>query len=111
MVTAYYFKEWNHFMMDFHTHRAIEIMYVMSGKCIVEVENERLEIRSHQFVLIDSRIPHRLIVNRQHPCRMLNVEFLLTNSKENFPSLSELIAESDEWKQAFNEAKSYYLLK
>lgn len=111
MVTAYYFKEWDHFMMDFHTHRAIEIMYVMSGKCIVEVESDRLEIRSHQFVLIDSTIPHRLIVNNQQPCRMLNVEFILTNTGKNFPPLYELIADSDEWKQAFTEAKSYYLLK
>lgn len=110
-VTAYYFKEWNGFEMDFHTHRAIEIMYVISGECLVEIDSVPLLMKKNQFVLIESRVPHRLIVEKGKPCRMLNIEFALEDAKREFPTLHQLMNESFELKEFTEEGKPYYYLK
>lgn len=102
-VTAYYFKEWNGFEMEFHTHRAIEIMYVMSGDCLVEIDSVSLKMKKNQFVLIDSQVPHRLIVKKDKPCRMLNVEFALIDKERDYPTLYELMKESIELQEYTKE--------
>ncbi|MFS0882353.1 AraC family transcriptional regulator [Metabacillus niabensis] len=110
-VTAYYFKEWDGFYMPFHTHVAIEIMYVMSGECTVEVKQEGFKMKKNQFILIDSYVPHRLVVEKDKPCRMLNLEFALTESHRTFPSLCELAKESDELYELLKYEQAYHLLK
>lgn len=98
--------------MGFHKHGAIEIMYVMSGECLVEIESQQLIMKKNQFVLIDSKVPHRLIVEKGKPCRMLNVEFILTDdTKRNYPTVYELSEESEELKELFKGEKTYYYLK
>ena len=110
-VTAYYFKEWNGFEMEFHTHRAIEIMYVMSGDCLVEIDSVSLKMKKNQFVLIDSQVPHRLIVKKDKPLRMLNVEFALIDKERDYPTLYELMKESIELQEYTKEGKAFYYLK
>jgi AraC-like DNA-binding protein/mannose-6-phosphate isomerase-like protein (cupin superfamily) len=39
-VYAYYFRQWADYTMSFHTHASVEIMYVLSGKCRVEVARD-----------------------------------------------------------------------
>ncbi|MHA7964029.1 AraC family transcriptional regulator [Paenibacillus sp. CAU 1782] len=39
-VFAYYFKQWADYTMSFHTHASVEIMYVLSGKCRIEVARD-----------------------------------------------------------------------
>ncbi|MFC4387908.1 AraC family transcriptional regulator [Gracilibacillus marinus] len=109
-VTAYYFKEWTNFHMDFHTHDSIEIMYVISGECTVEVVDERLLMKKNQFVLINRKVPHRLIVGEK-PCRMLNLEFKLTNMHRKFPSLFELAEESRDLHELLTHAYTFHFLK
>ncbi|KAB7670774.1 helix-turn-helix domain-containing protein [Bacillus sp. B1-b2] len=110
-VTAYYFREWNGFHMPSHSHAAIEIMYVISGECLVEVKKEKLNLKKSQFILIDSQIPHKLIVNKDQPCRMLNIEFILTEMQRTFPTLYELAQENEELHELLTNKQSYYLLR
>src|SRR5690625_7358754 len=55
-VIAYYYKEWQDFQMPFHTHEAIEIMYVISGSCHVEVEQEMIPMKQGDMILIDANV-------------------------------------------------------
>ncbi len=78
-VTAYYFKRWNGYEMDFHRHDSMEIMYVIEGSCSVQTRDMRRRedgmLRRGELMLLDAGIEHRLIVDAAKGCRMLNVEF------------------------------------
>lgn len=110
-VTAYYFKEWDGFYMAYHTHSSMEIMYVISGECKVEVKTQEFQMKKHQFIFIDSEVPHRLIVEKNRPCRMLNLEFALTEMNRTFPTIYELAKESEELQELLAMNKTYHLLK
>lgn len=93
-VNAYYFMQWNGYEMDIHAHREIEIMYVIHGKCVIQTQGEMLTMNKGDFILIDSDIPHRLIVEKNQSCRMLNLEFVLQEDQIFTPSIHQL-AQSD----------------
>lgn len=95
-VHAYYFKEWSVNRMDHHTHDSTEIMYVMSGECLVALVGERggesrHPLRKGEFIVLNANVPHRLQVDRA--CRMLNVEFDLAAAGGVVPSLRRLAEE------------------
>lgn len=95
-VQAYYFKEWSAYRMDLHTHDSTEIMYVMSGECLVALDagsgRESVSaLRKGEFIVLNANVPHRLQVDRA--CRMLNVEFDLTAAEGVVPSLRRLAGE------------------
>src|SRR6266571_1834328 len=73
-VEAYYFREWQNFNMEIHTHKRIEIMYIINGHCTIEILGQTFNLKSGEFTLIDSEVNHRLLV-KEDPCRMLNIEF------------------------------------
>lgn len=109
-VAAYYFKQWEGFEMAYHSHREVEIMYVISGKCVVETLEQVIMMDKGSFILIDAYVEHRLIVEADKPCRMLNVEFnFAQRSIAAFPSLGEL-ASTDHALNALFEMKHSYLL-
>ncbi|WP_407270903.1 AraC family transcriptional regulator [Radiobacillus sp. PE A8.2] len=110
-VVAYYFKEWHGFQMGFHSHDAIEIMYVISGQCIVEVEDTVFHMRKGQYIFIDSEVPHRLFVDNTQSCRMLNLEFVLTQTSRTFPSIKHLATENESIKEFFKHNQLFILLK
>ncbi|OWR30778.1 AraC family transcriptional regulator [Saccharibacillus sp. O23] len=77
---AYYYKQWEAYRMDYHHHDSTEIMYLMTGSCIVDVigqggREERYTLKKGELILLDANVPHRLIVEEGVSCRMLNVEF------------------------------------
>lgn len=95
-VTAYYFKEWRGYEMDDHTHPTLEIMYVISGGCRVEVgpgaePRRAYGLKKGGFIFLDAAVPHRLIV--PDACRMLNVEFRFAEGTGGLPTVGELAAE------------------
>jgi AraC family transcriptional regulator, melibiose operon regulatory protein len=67
--------------MPYHSHNEIEIMYVIEGKCVVETATETVPMKKGDLILLDSNIPHRLVVDNENPCRMLNLEFFLQTKK------------------------------
>jgi AraC-like DNA-binding protein len=85
--------------MEFHTHPSVEIMYVISGECRIEIHAAPASLscghtlRRSDFMILDANVPHRLIVDERGPCRMLNVEFSMRERETALPSLRMLAKE------------------
>lgn len=110
-VVAYYFRQWNGFSMPFHTHKAIEIMYVVDGVCSIDTEESSFELKRNEFVFLDAHVPHRLTVDASRPCRMLNVEFEMVPLREAFVSLGILSREHPEWSAFLQAARAFRVLR
>lgn len=110
-IVAYYYKEWQNFHMPFHRHEAIEIMYVISGECSVAFKNEVIVMKKGQFIFIDSDVLHRLIVDGDQSCRMLNIEFVLTDKDGLYPSIKELAMENNDLAALLQAQKPYFMLR
>jgi len=110
-INAYYFKHWQPYEMAFHEHKDVEIMYVINGECIVETLTETFTLKKGDFILLDSNIPHRLIVAAGHSCRMLNVEFSFIESSGNFPSIKEIAQENTALSDFLHMDIPYIVLK
>lgn len=111
VAKAYYFKEWDGFSMHFHAHNAVEIMYVISGSCLVETENASLTMKKGELILLDADIRHRLQVEKGSPCRMLNIEFGFTPHDTFLPSFGDIVRNSDTMKQLLRSGKPYIFLR
>ncbi|WP_426448860.1 AraC family transcriptional regulator [Paenibacillus sp. S-38] len=109
-TVAYYSKQWNGFQMPFHTHRAAEIMYVISGECAVEFAEGREQLGKGDLILIDALVPHRLIVQEDTVCRMLNVEFVPGPKQGVFPSLRQLAEENEVLRAMLGRVRPYLVL-
>ncbi|MHA6485052.1 AraC family transcriptional regulator [Paenibacillus sp. strain BS8-2] len=102
LVYAYYYKQWSDYTMDYHTHDTLEIMYVITGECQIETRSALASspcsytLRRGEFMILDANVPHRLIVDKRGPCRMLNVEFTMQEQPTALPSLQSLGVE-DPW--------------
>lgn len=92
---AYYYKQWNNYSMSYHQHNSTEIMYLISGSCVVDVrsktgEEERFRLKRGELIILDANVPHRLMVEDGTPCRMLNVEFGFMEYTGVAPSIGKL---------------------
>ncbi|MGP4038436.1 AraC family transcriptional regulator [Gracilibacillus sp. D59] len=111
-AVAYYYKRWHEFEMDLHHHPAIEIMYVIDGKCQIEIDDRIVDMRKGQYIFIQSHVKHRLIIDKGHPCRMLNVEFILHSSKvTHYMSINQLFQTNPSLQTLFDQNERYFLLK
>ncbi|MHB1453840.1 MAG: AraC family transcriptional regulator [Saccharofermentanales bacterium] len=79
------------FQMKKHLHDRIEIMYVVSGSCIIDVifegELKQYTLYGSEFILIDSGISHSLAIHDDEVTRVLNVEMSLQSAR-NFSGTS-----------------------
>ncbi|MDM5336639.1 AraC family transcriptional regulator [Fictibacillus enclensis] len=110
-VVAYYFKEWSEFRMPPHRHDQVEIMYVIHGKCMVDVEGERILLKKNDLIFLDANIAHALTVEKHNPCRMLNVEFRFVKKGGPSPSIQILAAHDQTLSQMLNKRSPYLVLK
>lgn len=116
-VFAYYFKQWTDYTMSFHTHDSVEIMYVISGVCLIELdktassESRAMILKKGEFIILDANVPHRLIVDERGPCRMLNVEFDFRERLTTFPSMRQLSYEDRFVAKLVAEPSSYLFLR
>lgn len=97
---AYYYKQWSNYTMAYHQHNSTEIMYLISGSCVVEVRDESggdkpFRLKRGELILLDAGVPHRLIVEEGSSCRMLNVEFGFAEYGGVAPSVGRLAREED----------------
>lgn len=114
IASAYYYKQWIDFHMDFHVHESTEIMYVIDGKCKVEVKSsqdagEVMVLKKGEFVILDARTPHRLEVTS--PCRMLNVEFAVSPEDSALVSLEAASEHDPELQGLLLETASHIVLR
>lgn len=110
-VLAYYFKEWNDFHMTAHIHDRVEIMYVISGTCTVGVNNTTFGMKKGEFVLIDANVSHNLVVEKNCPCRMLNIEFTFEEKPFITPSYGEISMSSVSFKKFLREEEPFVILR
>ncbi|GIN70723.1 transcriptional regulator [Bacillus sp. J14TS2] len=110
-INAYYFKQWDGYEMDFHAHKEVEIMYVIDGKCTVELLKEAFSLKKGDFILLDAHMPHRLIVGSGTPCRMLNIEFTFRLKMARVPSIQDLVNENDVFSRFLSLNEGYLILK
>lgn len=77
-IERYYAVNYPFYTMDFHAHSEWEIMYVAYGRakisCMEKDEEKTYELREGEYILIAGNVPHRLTVEKENPCRMLNLE-------------------------------------
>jgi len=110
-VVAYYYKHWDGYQMAFHSHVAVEIMYVISGKCTVFTDTDALRLTKGDAILLDSGVPHRLWMETDASCRMLNAEFIFEPRKGAFPSLAETAAEEPALGRLLAEARPHLVVR
>src|SRR3954471_2355924 len=110
-VVAYYYKQWDNYNMPFHAHNQVEIMYVIEGHGCVEIEGESLSMKKGEFIIIDAEVPHRLLVEKGSPCRMLNIEFRFHERKGFFPSMKDFAEEDQAFARLLKMNAPYILLK
>ncbi|WP_208589809.1 helix-turn-helix transcriptional regulator [Gracilibacillus suaedae] len=111
-AVAYYYKRWHEFEMELHHHDAIEIMYVIDGKCQIEIDDRVVQLRKGQYIYIHSNVKHRLNIDKDHPCRMLNVEFILHSNKITpYISIERLFQTQPSLQSLFDQSERYFLLK
>lgn len=111
-VKAFYFREWDNFKMDaFHTHDRVEIMYVISGSCIINVKDFQVKFKKSDFILIDADVPHQLLVDKNNPCRMLNIEFAFKERQNILPSVMDLVSNVKEIASMLTMKCNYFILK
>ncbi len=108
-IAAYYYKEWKDYHMVPHSHNQIEIMYVISGACVIETMGIPLTLEKGDFILIDAGVFHGLEVDKDMRCRMLNIEFTFVKSVTSVPSIGQLAKEMPLF-AAFLKAKQSHLL-
>jgi AraC family transcriptional regulator, melibiose operon regulatory protein len=110
-VVAFYYKQWNDFNMPYHKHNSVEIMYVISGKCKVNTVNDHYSMRKGDFIFIDANVLHNLFVDKDSPCRMLNIEFIFEKKAAKFPSIKDLEQGNPALASLLARARPYILLR
>ncbi|MBO9597001.1 MAG: AraC family transcriptional regulator [Cohnella sp.] len=114
-IFAYYYKQWNGYRMGFHRHDSTEIMYVIQGNGVVEIEQPQagvphvVKLQKGEFIVIDANVPHRLIVDQS--CRMLNVEFGFADHAGAFPSIREVAGEEEALSGLLSSPAPYFTLQ
>ena len=109
-ILYYYFREWNDFSVE-HSHNRVEIMYVLKGRCTVEVCGKLVQMKNGDFIFIDANVEHRLLVDKADSCRMLNIEFGFTGESSFLPTFSETCSNSKVLMDFIALSKSYVVLK
>lgn len=110
-INFYYFKQWDDFRMSFHEHNSVEIMYVITGQCQVDAATDTFALKKGDFILLDANVSHRLIVEKNNPCRMLNIEFVFVDKKSSFPTLKQLAEGSQALTEWLSKDTPYVVLK
>ncbi len=122
-VDGYYAKKWDSHDMPMHNHGRIEMMYVVTGLCYIYVATnfppdnnqnlmvEELKLREGEFVFLDSGVGHRLVIEKENPCYLLNIEFTLNKAS---PALSSStikdLYESSENMRKFTKKELPYIV-
>lgn len=106
-VKAYYSKTWKDYQMEPHCHIACELMYVFSGKCLVTYQDGEAEMRSGDYIFLDSNIPHALITTAAG-CTMLNVEFTLEEPND-FYTVQRLMNSSVYFREMIRKKKPVFV--
>ena len=109
-IAAYYLKNWENYRMQFHKHDMVEIMYVIKGKCTIDVKQDKFMLVSGDMILVDANVAHRIIMGEGEQCRMLNIEFNFERD-DTMPSIGMLVGRGFLETKLFGKAQEYIIFK
>lgn len=72
-VEACYSWTWTDYHMTQHSHDRAEIMYLLRGKCCIQIGQDEVRLHVGEFIYIAAGVSHALQVDGS--CYMVNVEF------------------------------------
>lgn len=76
-IGYYYKKKFENFIMKaYHSHDDIEIMYVLSGQCVVSTPMGRKILETGQFIVLGKGVPHALSADKAD---ITNLEFFMNH--------------------------------
>ncbi|HBM74603.1 MAG TPA: hypothetical protein DD429_03510 [Clostridiaceae bacterium] len=67
-------------MDNFHSHEAVEIIYVIDGQGFMEFHNKAVRILKNNCLIISSEMPHRFYVENNTTCTIVNIHFDYNNT-------------------------------
>ena len=106
-ITAFYALSLPEFHMSAHSHKSFEIMYVTAGSCTIFCGGGKYQALANHFVFVGSQIPHRLEIQSDHPCAILNLEFHFS-SRKGLLNLSELLEKSGDFSSFWKKRPSCF---
>lgn len=85
---SYYHVEYREgFFMQAHDHPRVEIMYTRKGCCDVYAAEKHYRLEAGDLILINGEVPHKLLVDKHTPCRVLCLEFDFSEDGEGMGSV------------------------
>lgn len=114
-VSNYYNDHYQYYRMNEHKHEAFEIMYVREGKCRVSCTapasgvTEEFTLEKGYYIYIRGGVVHNLFIDRDAPCRLMNVEIELHNNSASV-NLG-LLAASEEFGEFIRQYPDYVVVR
>ncbi len=106
---AYYALNLTEFHMSAHSHTRCEIMYIVSGNCVVYVNDEVINLEKNKFIFIDQDVSHYLYVRSNSPCTILNLEFSCSPEKSSI-DLNELFENCEAFRRFIENKEEFVVL-
>lgn len=110
VIKGFYMLHYKDFQMTMHHHNSMEFMYIVDGMCEIQTEKRTEHLMEKQFILLQSNIPHRPVVNPHMSCTILNLEFSFSKNrleKEVCIPITELQRRCPEMKQLIYLSNEY----
>lgn len=104
-LNTYYFRNNKGTVTPMHQHNRTEFMYVLNGHCTVNGPSHTYELSKGQVIFIDANVEHDLILPKDSPCRIINLEFTFTPNESVFPSFYKLLASDRQFDRFLQEKR------
>lgn len=69
------------YRFDKHNHREIEIIYIKSGHCIMDMEGKFVPLKVGDCIVLCPGVPHSFFVDQKSSCQIAQLEFRVTVPK------------------------------
>jgi AraC family transcriptional regulator, melibiose operon regulatory protein len=106
---AFYALNLTEFQMSAHSHNRCEIMYIVSGSCVVSAKDEIINLKENQFIFLDQNVSHCLNIKSTSPCTILNLEFSCRPGKAGI-DLKELWDNSEAYRRFVVNKEEFLVL-
>ncbi len=92
------------YKFEFHNHDEIEINYVASGCCLMEIDDNVVSLKKGDCIIIYSNTPHSFMVNLDQSCRLMQLEVKIDFPKNHYNNefIKELQNEKIKYRKCFD---------
>ena len=93
--SAYLNGNWKYYTMEHHSHGFLECCYVEDGNCIYEINGKDYQLSSHNMIIFDSSLSHKIKFNHERPCTVLGFSLSLgAPDALKFPGILDVLNHS-----------------